>query len=557
MFRSDRSWQRLAIMVLAFVLIVTMLATACTPAASPTSIPPTAAPTKAPAAATAAPTAAPGAPTVAPTKPAAAVSTKDSLIIGIGTNVTTPDNHKLQGLPAIGAASQVGDVLLRLDEKGNIVPWLIKSWEYADSGKTLILTIRDNVKMHDGNVMTAEDVRYSIQRFRKYSVGKAALDPVSEVKTLDDKRLSLTCKAPFAPLLSTLTYTTITIYSKAAVEKWGDDNFGLHVSGPGPYKMTEFKAGDRMVLEAFDDYWAGKPAIKTVTFRMIPEMSARILGLESGDLDLIDAIAPQDADRLGKNTKLQIINPPSAGLTRLYFNTQKGPLTNKLVRQALNYAVDKESIVKNIFLGKATVGHSWVPEGVFGYTGEYDVYKYDPAKAKALLQQAGVSNLKFTLMHSPGRYLLSTEVAEAIKAQLAQVGVTMDIQNMEWGAFSAATKLVLAETKMDASFHWWRSINGDADSAIADYASKFWAPGNNTPFFKSEAYDKLYEAEQVEQDKTKREQMLKDMQKILMDEMPGMILYLQPNLWAAKSNLSGIGINALSCLQPMHTVTFK
>jgi peptide/nickel transport system substrate-binding protein len=530
----------MATMVLAFVVIVTMLATACTPAATPTAVPPTAAPA------------------VAPTKaPAATTSTKDSLVVGIGTNIITPDNHKGTGLPAIGAAAQVGDVLLRLDEKFNIVPWLIKSWEFTDSGKTLVLTIRDGVKMHDGNTMTAEDVRFSIERFRKYSVGAAALSPVTELKTLDDKRVALTCKAPFAPLLATLTYTTIAIYSKAAVEKWGDNDFGLHVSGPGPYKMTEFKAGDRMVLEAFDDYWAGKPAIKTITFRMIPEMSSRILGLESGDLDLIDAIAPQDADRLAKNTKLQVINPPSAGLTRIFFNTQKGPLTDKRVRQALNYAVDKESIVKNIFLGKATVGHSWAPEGVFGYTGEYDVYKYDPAKAKALLAEAGATNLKFTLMHSPGRYLLSTEVSEAIKAQLAQVGVTMEIQNMEWGAFSTATKLPLTDTVSYASFQWWRSINGDADSAIADYASKFFPPGNNTPFLKSDAYDKLYDAEQVEQDKTKREQMLKDMQKILMDEAPGLILYMQPNLWAAKSNLSGIGINALSCLQPLYTAIFK
>ena len=300
----------------------------------------------------------------------------------------------------------------------------------------------------------------------------------------------------------------------------------------------------------------GKPKIKNITFRMIPEMSARILGLESGDLDLIDAIAPQDAERLAKNTKLQILNPPSAGLIRLYFNTQKGPLTNKLVRQALNYAVDKESIVKNIFLGKATVGHSWAPEGTFGYTGEYDVYKYDPAKAKALLQQAGVSNLKFTLMHSPGRYLLSTEVSEVIKSQLAQVGVTMEIQNLEWGTFSSVTKLPLAETKMEASFHWWRSINGDADSAIADFASKFYPPANNTSFF-TQCGIRPAPRFRADRDRpAKRAQMLKGMQQILMDEMPGILLYMQPNLWGAKAGLSGLRSMPCRACSRMHTVLF-
>ena len=169
-------------------------------------------------------------------------------------------------------------MLVRLNEKGEVVPWLITKWESADGGKQLVLTIRDNVKMHNGAIMTADDVAYSIERFRTLAVGKASLDPVKKVQVLDPKRVALVCDAPFAPLLRTLAYTSITIYTKAEIEKWGNDNFGLHVSGMGPYKMTEFKAGDKMVLQAFDDYWGGKPKIKTITFRMIPEMSARILG---------------------------------------------------------------------------------------------------------------------------------------------------------------------------------------------------------------------------------------------------------------------------------------
>ena len=217
--------------------------------------------------------------------------------------------------------------------------------------------------------------------------------------------------------------------------------------------------------------------------------------------------------------------------------------------------MDKESIVKNIFLGKATVGHSWAPEGTFGYTGEYDVYKYDPAKAKALLQQAGVSNLKFTLMHSPGRYLLSTEVSEVIKSQLAQVGVTMEIQNLEWGTFSSVTKLPLAETEDGGlvplvAVHQRR--RGLGHRRLSPPSST--RPANNTSFFTNAEYDQLYDSEQIEQDPAKREQMLKRMQQILMDEMPGILLYMQPNLWGAKAGLSGIEINALSCLQPMHTV---
>jgi peptide/nickel transport system substrate-binding protein len=488
---------------------------------------------------------------------APAGSAKDSLVIGLGTNIATPDNHKLTGLPAIGAVSQAGDFLVLMDANSNVTPWLATSWESADGGKSLILTLRDNVKMHDGNILKAEDVRYSIERFRKLAIGRAALNMVTAVTVVDDRRVKLTTQAPFSPLLRTLAYPGLSMYSKAAIEKYGDDEFRNHVAGPGPYRVTEFKAGDKMVLTAFDQYWAGKPAIKTITFRMMPEMSARILALESGDVDLIDAISPQETDRLVKDSKLQIVNPPSAGFVRIYVNMQKGPLTDKRLRQAVAYAIDREAIVKSLFRGRAEVARSLAPPGVFGYTGDYDVYKYNPAKARELLKQAGVTNLKFTLLHSPGRFLLSTEVVETIKANLAAVGIDMTIQNLEWGAFSSATSTKLEDTKMEASLSWWRSINGDADSAIADFATKFFPPGNNTSFFSNAQYDKLYDQEQAETNQARREQQLKEMQKILMEEMPAVPLYRQPNLWVAGAGLTNFEISPLSCLQPLHKASFK
>ena len=489
--------------------------------------------------------------------PAPAGTARDTLVVGLGTNIATPDNHKATGLPAIGAASQAGDFLVLMDANSIVTPWLATSWQSADGGKSLILTLRDNVRMHDGNILKAEDVRYSIERFRKYAIGRAALNMVTAVTALDDRRVKITTQAPFPPLLRTLAYPGLSMYSKAAIEKAGDDEFRNHVAGPGPYRVTEFKAGDKMVMTAFDQYWAGRPALKTITFRMMPEMSARILALESGDVDLIDAISPQETERLAKNSKLKIVNPPSAGFVRIYMNVQKGPLTDKRVRQAIAYAIDREAIVKNLFMGQAEVARSLAPPGVFGYTGEYDVYKYDPAKAKEVLRQAGATNLKFTLMHSPGRYLLSTEVVEAIKANLAAVGVDMTIQNLEWGAFASATTTKLEDTRMEASLNWWRSINGDADSAIADFATKFLPPGNNTSFFSNAQYDKLYEQEQAETNQTRREQQLKEMQKILMEEMPAVPLYRQPNLWVASASLTSVDISPLSCLQPLYKASFK
>lgn len=497
--------------------------------------------------------------TTSPAGGTKAAKPKDTLVIGFPTDITTMDAHKATGLHIIGLDSQVGDLLVHLDDKGTPKPWLAESWEWQDGGKSLVLKIRDNVKMHDGNVLSAEDVRYSIERFRKLSIGAAALGMVKKIEALPGNKVRLSMDAPFAPLLPSLAYNTITIYSKAAVEKAGDDNFHKAPAGPGPYKFVEQKKGEYVKLEAFDDYWAGKPKTKYVIVKALPEMGARVLALESGDVDLIFNVSPQDAQRLEKGGKLDVLTPPSARLDRFVFNVQKAPFNNKLVRQAVAYAIDREAIVKSVFLGKAVVSHSPGPEGAFGYTGEYDVYKYNPEKAKELLKQAGHPNgLSFKFHLAPGRYLLDQNVAEAIRAQLKQVGIDMQIVQMEWGALSKLLEQPVEKNEFQAAFLGWRSINGDVDSAISDMHSKYWRPnGNNNSFYKNPVYDDLLEREQAEGDPAKRVQLLKEMQKVLMEDLPFIPLYNEPQIWAAKRGVKGVGITPLTCLEPLHTAVVE
>jgi len=526
------------------------------PAAQQETKPAAPAPTAAPAAPQAAPTVQPAAPAA---QQAAAASTKDTLVIGFPTDITTLDVHKATGLHIIGFDDQIADVLVRLDASSKVQPWLAESWEWQDGNKTLVLKIRDNVKMHDGNVLTAEDVRYSIERFRKYSVGKAAIEMVKSIEAVEGNKVKLTMDAPFSPLLPSLAYNTIGIYSKAAIEKVGDDEFFKAPVGPGPYKFQDQKKGESVTLTAFDDYWAGKPKIKTVIVRNLPEMGSRVLALESGDVDLIFNVAPQYAQRLGQNAELTVLTPPSARLDRFAFNVTKPPFDNKLLRQAVAYAIDREAIVKSVFLGMAKVSHSPGPEGAFGYTGEYDVYQYNPAKAKELLAQAGQPNgFSFRFHFSPGRYLLDQNVVEAAKAQLNQVGIRMEILNLEWGAFSDVISKPVEENETQALFYGWRSINGDVDSAISDNHSRFFRPkGNNQSFWKNETFDRLLEQEQAEPDDQRRAELLKQMQQVLMEELPFIPLYNEPQIWAAKKNLEGVGITPLTCLEPLHTAYFR
>lgn len=486
---------------------------------------------------------------------------KDTLIVALPIEVPTPDTHLAIGLPAIGMAAQITDTLVVLDERGRVTPWLAESWTEEDGGKSLVFKIRDNVKMHDGRTLTADDVVFSIDRYRKVSIGRSSLAPVESVSAQPGNRVKFTTRAPFAPLLRTFTYQSIGIFSKAAIEKAGSDQeFAKHPIGPGPYKFVRLIRGDRMELAAFDQYWAGKPKTRRVIVRYVPDISARVAALEAGDVDVIHDFTPQDAERLKNNPNVVFINPPSAGFIRFNMNTQRPPLNDVRVRQAIAYAIDREAIVREIFRGLAKLSRSLVPANAFGYVDTYDIYRYNPEKAKQLLAEAGVPNLTFTMTFGAGRYLMDKEVIETVQAQLSKVGVTMRINQMEWGQYSAMLRLPFERNPAQMSLTWWRTVNGDADNAIGIYSRAEIPPrGNNVPFYVSDEFDRLYAAQQVETNPDKRRALVRALQQILMNDLPAIPMYQQPIFWATRKNVIGYAgkVTSLSTTWPLYDVEVK
>jgi peptide/nickel transport system substrate-binding protein len=486
---------------------------------------------------------------------------KDTLVIALPIEVPSADTHLAIGLPAIGMVAQISDSLVVLDERGRVKPWLAESWTEEDGGKSLVFKIRENVKMHDGRTLTADDVAFSLDRFRRIAIGRSSLAAIEAVSVLPGNRVKVSTKAPFAPLLRTFTYQSVGVFSKAAIEKAGDDQeFAKHPIGPGPYKFVRLVRGDRMELEAFDQYWAGKPKIRRVIVRYVPDISARVAALESGDVDVIHDFTPQDADRIRKNPNLVFVNPPSAGFIRFNMNTQRPPFNDVRVRHAMAYAIDREVIVKQIFSGLAKVAHSLVPSNAMGSVDTYDIFRYNPEKAKAMLQEAGVPNLTFTFHYGAGRYLMDKEVVEAVQAQLAKIGVTMRIIQMEWGQYSAMLRLPLDRNPTQMSFTWWRTVNADADSAIGIYTRADLPPrGNNVPFYISEDFERLYAGQQTEPDQEKRRAIIRQLQQVIMQDLPVIPMYQQPIFWATRKNVVGFPkhVTSLSTTWPLYDVEIR
>jgi peptide/nickel transport system substrate-binding protein len=487
-----------------------------------------------------------------------AEAARDTLVIGMPTDVPIFDTHKATGLHNGSVLNQVSEPLVGLSTKGEVIPYLLESWEQSKDGRSWTLRLRKGVRFTDGTPVNAEAVKFSIDRFRKHSIGKATLAIVESVDVVDDATLRITTKAPYAPLIATLGYHWIVVYSAAQVRKVGDENVHTAPVGSGPYKFVHHKRGQEVRLEANDQYWGGRPRIKNVVSRPYTDTSARILALESGDVDLIFQVPPQEAARLAKNPNLVVYTPPSARVIWIYLNTQKEPLRDKRVREALYYAIDRDAIVKNIFAGTAKLLHSPGPVGSVGYTEAYDRYAYNPEKAKQLLREAGQPGLGFAVHHSPGRYLLSGQVLEALQAYWRQVGVTMKIVDLEWGTLSQLSAQPVDKNPIQAAFFGWRSVNGDIDSSIQDFHSRFWRPaGNNISFYKNEEFDRLLDAEQGALDPKKRIEILHRMQEILMDDVPALFLYGEPQIWAARKSLKGIDFNPLESLHPLHKAYFE
>jgi peptide/nickel transport system substrate-binding protein len=492
----------------------------------------------------------------APLGPAAAE--KDTLTIGMPSDVPIFDTHRATGLYNGSVLNQVSEPLVLLSSKGEAQPWLAESWEQSKDGKTWTIKLRKGVKFTDGTPLTAEAVKFSLERFRKHSIGKATLAVVESITAVDEHTLRLTTRAPYAPLANTLGYHWIVVYSEAQIKKVGDENLHTAPVGSGPFKFVHHKRGQEVRLEANDQYWAGKPRLRTVISRPYPDISARVLALESGDVDLIFQVPPQEAARLARNPNLVVYTPPTARVIWLYLNTQKEVFKDRRVRQALYHAIDRAAIVKSVFAGTATPLHSPGPAGSYGYTETHDHYGYDPEKARRLLREAGQPSLTFTVHHTPGRYLLSGQVLEAIQGYLKQVGVTMKIMDLEWGTLSQQAALPVERNPVQAALFGWRSVNGDIDSAIQDFGSRFWRPaGNNLSFYKNEEFDRLLEQEQGALDAKKRLAMLSRMQEILMEDAPAIFLYGEPQIWAAKKSLKELDWNPLESLFPLHRAHFE
>jgi ABC-type transport system substrate-binding protein len=333
-------------------------------------------------------------------------------------------------------------------------------------------------------------------------------------------------KTPFGALLSHFAHGAGGVISPAALQKYGD-KIGLNPVGTGPFSFVEWVPGDRVVLKRNDAYWKGKPKVEKIVFKPVPEAASRVIMLETGQADVVYPVPLVEVERLRKMKNAQVLTGDTARVMYIGMNQNKKPFNDLKVRQALNYAVDKESIVKNILKGMATPSKSMLGSLVWGYSPA-GYYEYNPEKAKKLLAEAGYAKgFETTLWSSEGRYPMDAQIAEAVVGMFNKIGVKVNLRKWEWASYLQNTRKKPEEAKYDMFLLGWAPSTGDADWGLRPLVySGMWAPnGENRSYFKNAVVDKGLEDGMNIADPVKRKEAYAKVQKELVDQAAWIMLH--------------------------------
>ena len=482
-----------------------------------------------------------------------------SLVFAQNQPIKSIDSINPQTYPAgYEAVYTIYDGLVAFDPQLKIVPALAESWERSGDNLTWTFHLRKGVKFHDGTPFNAQAVEAHVRRIqdpKNGSPNKNLWDHIKGVKVVDDSTIQLSTEKPFGPMLTYLAHGSGGIPSPDAVAKAGDQ-YPQKAVGTGPYKLGAFNPGTELTLVRNDSYWgSNKPKLDKITMKAVPEVASRVMMLDTGEADLINDPPPEEAGRIekGKDTKLL----KQAGLRTFWMemNLTLDIFKDVKVRQALNYAVDKESIVKNLFLGYAKTLDSPAASTIQGYK-KAGGYAYDPAKAKqmlaeagwtpgsnGILQKAGVP-LKFSINTAEGEYPKDIQVVEAVQANLKAVGCDVSIWKVEAAARWSYLRVPLSEAKYEMVSFGFNPSNGDLgyhlNSVFHSNADKTKAPDVwNLMWYSNPEVDKLIEQANETADETKRYDLLGQAQKSIWDDAPVIWLHAPDLLSGARKSLQG------------------
>jgi peptide/nickel transport system substrate-binding protein len=464
----------------------------------------------------------------APTVPAQSANT---LVVGLVAEPVGLDPAQVTDLNSSRVGRRVAETLVAFaDESTQIVPGLAESWTISKDGLTYTFKLRKGIAFHDGTPFNAQAVKFSVERqinpehpankLGKYPFAAFNFGNVKAVEAMDESTVRFVLKEPRASFLTVMALGAASIVSPTAAMKAGQD-YAVSPVGTGPFKFASWDRGQRVVLEKNPSYWRYPVKVDRVIFRPVTEDQARLTELLTGGLDLIVGTPPDFVAQLENHPKVTFLKQVGAHVWYLGFNNTKKPFDDKRVRQALNYAVNKEAIVRDVLKGTGAVSKGPVLPGTWGDEGGLKAFPYDPERARKLLAEAGLASGFSTTLWVPesGSGMQSpVAMSTIIQSNLKAVGVNVTLQTMEWGTFLA--KLRTKEQDMFALS--WMAGSEDPDLVMYPLLhSSQWTPvGPNRALYKNPRFDEVLAQARLVTDQAKRAELYREAQRLLHDDPP-------------------------------------
>ena len=465
-------------------------------------------------------------------------SSRDTLHVATTTDPEGLDPQKTSAVSTFFVTTNIFEPLLIVDENWNYQPRLAESWEVADDFKSVTFHLKKGVLFHNRREMKAQDVKYSIERLHEDdSSKKKYYKNITGAEIIDDYTIRFTTDEPDPVLLTSFAYP----WSVIIPEECADD-LKTHPIGTGPYMFSFWTFQQSLELTAFEAYHDTPASIKTIDYEIVPDLTTAMVGLLSGEIDLVD-VTGASTEPIENNDAVSLFVNPVNSVTSLCLNLDNEYLSNELVREAMACAIDKDIIIKNCSFGYGDKVGSYLPSAAAEYIDTNDAHPYDPEHAKELLAQAGYADgitLKLTL---PKAYPVYANIGQMISDQLSKVGITCQIEMVEWADW-------MQNVYTDKNYDMTVMANTGRLSAY-DFIARFKSDSGDYISCKTGECDEILTALETELDATRRTELIQDFQKLVAEKVPVIPIETQYRIFAMNSALKGF------TMYPSETTEFK
>ncbi|HYP00687.1 MAG TPA: ABC transporter substrate-binding protein [Pyrinomonadaceae bacterium] len=445
--------------------------------------------------------------------------------------------------------------LMKKNEQFDYVGELAENVQSAPDGLSVTFTLRDGVKFHDGKPLTSADVKYTFDKFLASDSPKAV--PFFDIKGESKQPLVSSVEAPDArTVVFRLSRQWLELFANlipiAIIPEGTFESQAIKPLGSGAFKFTRFDESQQVVdLEAHDTYWEGAPNIKHLRVKVILDANTQQAELVAGRVSLAinTALSPDAYVSLGQNPNLQLVQSPGVNVQYIGFNSESAPVNNARVRQAIAYAIDRESIVKNLLQGQARIAHSILPQESWAYSPEQKTYSYDPAQAKRLLDEAGFTDpdgdgpkMRFA---TPLSWKISAsnsvvrQFAGVMQNSLKEVGIPVNIETLEDNTLREAQR----NGQYQLTVGRW--VGGNQDPIFLRDLFTYLTGGNfNRGRYRNPALDKILGEAVSTADRPRAKQLYAEAQDLISREMPMFPLWYSNNIVVARKNVGNIKVAA-------------